>query len=768
MPAQRFLAGMPRGQRVDAPRGLFPTKAQGVLTVPFSALPRGMRLGKLATKFEQMLNLCDPQAIAPSEPSYTPRLFPEPRDAAPVKKTPCKGLALAQSAALNNQEAEFEAMLLPDSIASASMLEAPSKVLHHASKFEDHSSKTSRFSFEMKDQDLPLTASSFTQADIISAFQRQTSSPVPCHRAPTPQTSELTEGEAGVRRGGKAVSPLLPSLAKFGSQQEKPPKEDSGAVTMLQEDQELAQTDLIRDKVEELDSVQNLPVEQVLASDRFEEDTVAASRWSSKATSRKSTKEVFGHASTPSPLNEEVAASRMMERYIQEMNMNANTGSTAAGWTGHRSQSARGDRPKQELNSAARPWDDAPKGTPERPPPLPSWPQRRCNPAMLPRASKRCGSPPAETIEVSPTPSHLIRRPQRTRGKSGARFSAGRRRRNNESPVLEINPNGILDFPSYAIPRYYSDAVKAANAAYAAKCSRSPSPSDYCRDAMNGEHHEERQRPRFVNETSTSSTYLPTTPTNSKPSSPQSGATPTDPLRTSPLPEREPPSPPSSPRRNLEPGSPQPEIKLPGGAFMMGNQGRHRNSGASVIRPPTPGTPTSPGGRQTPDSPAYARPTSPWEADGELDNSRASSPWRPCETVSIVDSQDQKLARNLLGRQHASRIRTNTLENFRTNTLEDFQPMFGRGLASPPGNERVDSNTDPCWTNAAVSVDDMMCAPSVAELASQRGVDDELLNASVGSILQKSSADSRLWDSSEDVDSLAEAYLGKKEAELVD
>ena len=49
------------GQRVDAPRGLFPTKAQGVLTMPFSALPRGMRLGKLASKFEQMLNLCEPQ-----------------------------------------------------------------------------------------------------------------------------------------------------------------------------------------------------------------------------------------------------------------------------------------------------------------------------------------------------------------------------------------------------------------------------------------------------------------------------------------------------------------------------------------------------------------------------------------------------------------------------------------------------------------------------------------------------------------------------------
>lgn len=808
------------GHRLDAPRGLFPTKAQGVLTVPLSALPRGMKLGKLASKFEQMLNLCDPEAIAPAEPSYTPRLLPEARDAvAPVKKTPCKGLALAQSAPTNNQEggAEFEAMLLPDSIAASSMLETPSKVLHHASKFEeDHPSKAS--------------SSLFTLADGSASFDRHVSSPAPCPRgAPTP---EPNQNGVGFLRG---VSPVLPALANFGSQQAEvpkkaePPKKSSsrgqdasqqveprktasGAVVSmpsmpLQEqeppqEQEPLQHKLIQHNVEEVDVLQNHPMEALEIDQRLEEQMAGGRSW---ATSRKSSKEFYALASTPTPPNEEVEVSQVMARYHQKMSAHPNNDRSAVGFTGQRSQSARGDR-RPEAHSAARPWDDAPKGQPERPPPLPPWPQRRCNPAVLPRASKRCGeTPTVATIRINPAPARTIRRSQRSR--SGARFSAGGRRRINQSPVLEVNPNGVLDFPSYAIPRYL-EAEKAAYSAHTPECSRIPSPCNPCRDTENGEHHHhEHQRPASLNVSETPSTHLATTPPISNPSSPWSGATPTDPLMShsrspprksnsmgvgmeselSPPPspskglprksfsmsygtERKlspPPSPPRSlPRksRSMGPGTRQElEVsKLLDGDYTPANQKMRPSWEASPIRPPTPVTPASP--------------TSPWGPDGEEDDiSQNNSSLRPCEINSSDASQGGQMA---LARRSPV-MRTNT-----PNTLEDVQVSFGLGDASHSqsskervDSERVDSDIGPYWIKEDVSMDDIMHVPSVAEKASQQSVDDELLNASVGSVLHKygaSSTESRLWDSAElDADSLVEASLegdlrGKASAESAD
>lgn len=109
------------------------------------------------------------------------------------------------------------------------------------------------------------------------------------------------------------------------------------------------------------------------------------------------------------------------------------------------------------------------------------------------------------------------------------------------------------------------------------------------------------------------------------------------------------------------------------------------------------------------------------------------------------------------------------------NTLEDWQPSFGPGLTSQSSKEKVDSDMDPGWSKEAVSTDEMVCAPPVAELALQTGSVDELFNASVGSLLPSSGfgTESRLWNTSEpDVDSLAEVSLqgdlGKKEAEPVD
>lgn len=197
------------------------------------------------------------------------------------------------------------------------------------------------------------------------------------------------------------------------------------------------------------------------------------------------------------------------------------------------------------------------------------------------------------------------------------------------------------------------------------------------------------------------------------------------------------------------------------------------------IRPRTPVTHGAP-----------ALPTSPSNPDGEEgDISQGSSPVRPCENVRPDNPDFDTLEGEpvtMIRRQPSPIVRRNT-----PITVEEMQASFQLGDAcssatsisdiGPSWTKEDVSMEDimhtqligPSWAKEDVSVDDIMRAEPAEEArravsmddimhadpatearragtqASQPEPDDELLNASVGSMLEKYGADNRLWESSE-------------------
>jgi len=79
-----------------------------------------------------------------------------------------------------------------------------------------------------------------------------------------------------------------------------------------------------------------------------------------------------------------------------------------------------------------------------RPPWLPQWPKRLHKPTALPRATRMF-----RDITPAPAPAvAAVRSVTRRERRCGVRFRAGRRRRDLESPQLEVNDDGTFDYPS--------------------------------------------------------------------------------------------------------------------------------------------------------------------------------------------------------------------------------------------------------------------------------------------------------------------------------
>eukprot|EP00440_Ansanella_granifera_P018178 gb/GFBE01019743.1/.p1 GENE.gb/GFBE01019743.1/~~gb/GFBE01019743.1/.p1 ORF type:complete len:846 (+),score=134.73 gb/GFBE01019743.1/:1-2538(+) len=426
----------------------YSTKEQGVLGLPPSALPRELRAGmSLAARFERMVA---PEPV-PSEPSPTPKpqlalVSPPP----PARKSPCKGLALASGRAASPDRegpssAGFEAILMPDSI-QASLCEEgePSmrfQPLRQATQREGMTEEQKALEAKVLEAQALEEASASEKTLGAKQEPEVDQEEVPMQR----ESSAAEHAPSSIRPGApwpslEIYQELYEDLLNDGS----PPDAASPPA-------ELASP---------LQSVMAVPAE-VSRRQVPSKDTVcsAASKnrpWSGQA---------FRVVLESSCQRAEVAAawevdvkSRLRHRaraaYVQDhppLDLGMKGGSSSS--TGRAAPRIMfvEQRPTEQrptfVPPAARPYTHAPRGKPERPPALPQWPCRRTNPSVLPRATRISSElKPPRANEASSRTGIMARR---NSTRSGVRFHAGRKRRISEgNPMLEVNADGTLDFPT--------------------------------------------------------------------------------------------------------------------------------------------------------------------------------------------------------------------------------------------------------------------------------------------------------------------------------